>query len=51
LTSAGLPGDVDEAGTAANSKGNAIPVCPQGGTYTLGAIGEDPTCSQPGNSL
>lgn len=24
---------------------NGIPVCPQGGTYTLGRIGEPPRCS------
>jgi hypothetical protein len=24
---------------------NTIPVCPDGGTYTLGRIGEPPTCS------
>jgi hypothetical protein len=27
------------------------PVCPQGGTYTIGAIGENPTCSIPGHVL
>ncbi len=42
---------VDEAGAAAYIKGNAIPTCPQGGTYTLGTIGEEPTCSHPGHSL
>jgi hypothetical protein len=24
---------------------NGIPVCPQGGTYTIGRVGEPPTCS------
>ncbi len=24
---------------------NNIPVCPAGGTYTIGSMGEDPTCS------
>src|ERR1035438_162091 len=24
---------------------NSIPVCPDGGTYTLGRVGESPTCS------
>jgi len=24
---------------------NSIPVCPDGGTYTLGRVGEPPTCS------
>lgn len=27
------------------------PVCPQGGTYTIGALGEPPTCSIPGHAL
>jgi len=27
------------------------PACPTGGTYSLGAIGEDPTCSIPGHEL
>jgi len=27
------------------------PVCPQGGTYTIGAVGEKPTCSIPGHVL
>jgi hypothetical protein len=27
------------------------PVCPQGGTYTIGAVGESPTCSVPGHKL
>ena len=32
---------------------NGIPVCPQGGTYTIGRVGEPPTCSisGPGHSL
>jgi hypothetical protein len=32
---------------------NQIPVCPSGGTYTIGRIGELPTCSigGPGHSL
>ncbi len=32
-------------------RGNAIPVCPQGGIYTLNGIGTDPTCSHPGHRL
>jgi hypothetical protein len=28
-----------------------LPKCPQGGTYTIGAIGETPTCSIPGHEL
>ena len=27
------------------------PVCPQGGTYTIGAVNEKPTCSIPGHQL
>lgn len=27
------------------------PVCPAGGTYTFGAVGEDPTCSFPGHVI
>ncbi len=26
-------------------KGNAMPICPAGGAYTVAAIGTDPTCS------
>jgi type II secretion system protein G len=25
-----------------------VPVCPEGGTYTVGAVGTDPTCSKGG---
>jgi hypothetical protein len=32
-------------------KGAAMPVCPQGGRYTLGPIGQPPTCSYPGHQL
>ena len=28
-----------------------MPVCPQGGTYTIGAVGDKPTCSIPGHVL
>jgi hypothetical protein len=27
------------------------PTCPQGGTYTIGPVGEAPTCSIPGHKL
>jgi hypothetical protein len=30
---------------------NRLPVCPAGGTYTIGAVGEPPTCSIPGHKL
>jgi chromosome segregation ATPase len=32
-------------------KDNVFPVCPSGGTYTIGAIGVPPTCSVPGHVL
>jgi hypothetical protein len=32
-------------------KGNIFPVCPAGGTYTIGAVGQLPTCSISGHVL
>ena len=32
-------------------KGSRMPICPQGGSYTLNVIGEDCKCSIPGHSL
>ena len=32
-------------------KGNVFPVCPAGGTYTIGAVGQLPTCSISGHVL
>ena len=32
-------------------KDGIFPVCPSGGTYTIGAVGELPTCSVPGHVL
>ena len=32
-------------------KGQVFPVCPGGGTYTIGAVGVPPTCSIPGHVL
>jgi regulator of replication initiation timing len=32
-------------------KDGVFPVCPGGGTYTIGAVGELPTCSIPGHVL
>lgn len=29
----------------------ALPTCPKGGAYTLGPVGEPPTCSVPGHAL
>lgn len=42
---------VDEVGVLQYIKGARMPVCPQGGTYTLNPIGEDPTCTIPGHTL
>lgn len=28
-----------------------FPVCPGGGTYTIGNVGVDPTCDKPGHAL
>jgi len=30
-------------------KGSAFPSCPSGGTYTIGNVGDAPTCSQHGS--
>lgn len=47
--------NIAEGGAAANYldyiKGGALPTCPSGGTYTVGAIGTDPTCSIAGHVL
>jgi uncharacterized protein (DUF3084 family) len=32
-------------------KGNALPVCPSGGAYTLNSVGQLPTCTIPGHAL
>jgi len=32
-------------------KNNALPACPQGGIYTINAVGALPTCSLPGHVL
>jgi len=32
-------------------KDGILPVCPSGGTYTIGIVGEVPTCSVPGHAL
>jgi hypothetical protein len=42
---------VDEAAVTKYLPSAAIPVCSKGGTYTLGPIGTNPTCSQPGHVL
>jgi hypothetical protein len=32
-------------------KGGVFPVCPSGGIYTIGSVGQSPTCSIPGHVL
>jgi outer membrane lipoprotein-sorting protein len=32
-------------------KGGILPTCPSGGKYTIGKVGETPTCSIPGHAL
>ena len=32
-------------------KNSVFPTCPAGGTYTIGAVGDDPTCSIPQHTL
>ena len=32
-------------------KNGQFPTCPVGGTYTIGSVGELPTCSKPGHRL
>ncbi|MDA0323312.1 MAG: hypothetical protein O2923_11440 [Verrucomicrobia bacterium] len=45
-------GDVaDLEGIAEYIRGNALPLCPQGGDYTVNAIGDDPECSLPAHRL
>lgn len=31
--------------------GHKFPICPAGGTYTIGAVSNDPTCTFPGHEL
>ena len=40
-----------EADLTAYLKGAALPTCPASGTYTIDAIGTDPTCDQAGHAL
>lgn len=32
-------------------KGQAMPICAQGGSYTIGPLGQVPTCSNPSHAL
>src|SRR5450432_3156618 len=43
--------DVTEADIAPYIKGGVLPTCPSGGKYTIGKVGETPTCSIPGHAL
>ena len=46
------PGEpVDESAINVYIKNGARPVCPAGGIYTYGAVGEDPICSVPDHQL
>lgn len=40
-----------EADVGAYLKGNAMPICPGNGQYTIRAVGENPTCDAPGHTL
>lgn len=45
-------GDVpSDADVAAYIKGNAMPLCPANGQYTVGPISKNPTCDVPGHTL
>src|SRR5579859_1376873 len=45
-------GDVPtEADLKPYLKDGVLPVCPAEGNYTIGAVGDDPTCSVPGHGL
>lgn len=52
-----LENDVDSSVTPGDDdiepymKGDAMPECPSSGSYTTGAIGTDPTCSESGHEL
>ena len=42
---------VEKDGMLQYVKGATMPVCPQGGKYTVNAIGADPACNIPGHTL
>jgi hypothetical protein len=42
---------VTEADITPYLVGGKLPTCPSGGTYTIGKVGEKPTCSIPGHEL
>jgi prepilin-type N-terminal cleavage/methylation domain-containing protein len=43
-----VPSDSDVAGYL---KGNALPLCPSGGTYSVRSVAENPTCDVPGHEI
>ena len=43
--------EVDPDGIKEYMRGARIPVCPQGGTYTLGPVGTTPICNLPGHGM
>ena len=47
-TSTDTPGTTE---VAAYLKGNAIPACPGGGSYTINTVSQSPTCNVAGHSL
>jgi prepilin-type N-terminal cleavage/methylation domain-containing protein len=40
-----------EADVAAYLKGNAMPICPGNGRYSIRAVSENPICDAPGHTL
>ena len=42
---------ITEADITPYIRGGVLPKCPSGGTYTIGKVGENPTCSIPGHVL
>ena len=42
---------VEKDGMLQYLKGAVMPSCPQGGKYTVNAIGADPACNIPGHTL
>lgn len=46
-----MPGSTEEEKVLQYIRGTMMPICPDGGSYTLNTIGEVPTCSNPEHSL
>ncbi|HEY4984282.1 MAG TPA: hypothetical protein VIJ24_04405 [Verrucomicrobiae bacterium] len=45
------PGDIAPLTNVTSYIKGGFPKCPQGGSYTIGRVGENPKCSVPGHSL